>query len=48
MLGVYVVLGVGIVIAFLTLFVEIVWSRKGKKINLLKETGRLVTRKWKC
>ncbi|RMX49451.1 hypothetical protein pdam_00013352 [Pocillopora damicornis] len=48
MLGVYVVLGVGIVIAFLTLFVEIFWSRKVKKINLLKETGRFVTRKWKC
>lgn len=31
MLGVYVVLGVGIVLAFLTLFAEIFWKRKAEQ-----------------
>ncbi|PFX27300.1 Glutamate receptor 4 [Stylophora pistillata] len=44
MLGVYVVLGVGIVVAFLTLLVEIFWSKRSKQIVLSKETTR--SRKW--
>ena len=46
MLGVYVVMGIGIVVAFLTLIVEIVWKRrtKQKSINI---TERFVTRKQK-
>ena len=43
MLGVYVVLGIGIVVAFLTLIVEILWKRR-EKHKLLNKATRFVTR----
>ena len=42
MLGVYVVLGVGIVVAFLTLIAEILWKRKDK-LKSFTMTKRFVT-----
>ena len=41
MLGVYVVLGTGIVIAFLTLIAEILWKRR-EKHKLLNKARRFV------
>ena len=43
MLGVYVVLGIGIVVAFLTLIAEILWKRR-QKHKLLIKANRFVTR----
>ena len=43
MLGVYVVLGIGIVVAFLTLIAEILWKRREKQ-KLLTKIRRFVIR----
>ena len=43
MLGVYVVLGVGIVMSFMALIVEIYWKRRVKQ-KLIKKLQRWVTK----
>ena len=43
MLGVYVVMGAGLLVAFFTLIGEIFWNRR-KKLKILNKTKRLVLR----
>ena len=41
MLGVYIVLGVGVLVAFFTMIGEILWNRKQKgKLETVSETNR--------
>jgi len=42
MLGVYVILGVGIIVALVALFAEFMWKRKERKINSSGGSARFV------